>query len=48
MKIGILGARHLATSIIKGLLNSSKYQKLDFKIVIASDATVTHFQNQQF
>lgn len=46
MKIGILGAGHLGTSIIKSLLNSGKCQKLDFKIVVASDATVTHFQNQ--
>ncbi len=40
MKIDMLGAGHLETRIIKGLLNSGKYQKSDFKIVVASDATV--------
>lgn len=43
MKIGMLDAGHLGTRIIKGLLNSGKYQKADFKIVVASDATIYSF-----
>ncbi|MDQ7983073.1 MAG: pyrroline-5-carboxylate reductase [Spiroplasma sp.] len=43
MKIGFLGAGHLGKSIITGLLNSKKYQKKDFKIVIDSDQSKEYF-----
>lgn len=48
MKIGFLGAGHLGKSIIEGLLNSKKYQKMDFKIVVASNSSLEYFEQRQF
>lgn len=48
MKIGILGAGHLGKSIINGLLNSKKYQKSDFRIVINSNESQKIFKKEGF
>lgn len=48
MKIGFLGAGHLGGAIIEGLLNSQKYQKQDFQIVIANDKSLANYQEKGF
>lgn len=48
MKIGILGAGHLGKSIINGLLNSKKYQRFDFKIIVNSIESEQEFKKEGF
>lgn len=48
MKIGILGAGHLGKSIINGLINSKKYQRSDFKIVVNSNESQQGFKKEGF
>jgi len=48
MKIGILGAGHLGKSIINGLINSKKYQRSDFKIVVNSNESQQALKKEGF
>lgn len=48
MKIGFLGAGHLGSSIIEGLISSKKYSSKDLKIVINSENSLSKFQKQNF
>lgn len=48
MKIGFLGAGHLGGAIIQGLLNSKKYNKQDFQVVVGSDESLQKYQQDGF
>lgn len=48
MKIGFLGAGHMGRAIITGLLNSKKFSKADFKIVVFSDSSLAAYQQENF
>lgn len=48
MKIGFLGAGHLGGSVIQGLLNTKKYQKQDFSIVVGTENSLKTYQQENF